>query len=166
MVYKGQHTIFGPPGVTNYRTLYQNGSGFGNTIFGPPGVTNYRDLYQNGSGFGSFLGSLFKKIIPAAGKAVKKIATSSIVKQGAKELLNTAGNTATNVISDIIEGNDPKESLNENLNVARKQIASSIRNANKRRVDIADEIHPKKKPTKRKPKTKRKLVKYSVFSNG
>ena len=166
MVYKGQNTIFGPPGVTNYRTLYQNGSGFGNPIFGPPGVTNYMDLYQNGSGFGSFLGSMFKKIIPMAGKAVKKIATSNIVKEGAKELLSTAGNTATNVISDIIEGNDPKESLNENLNIARKQIASSIRNANKRRVEIADEIHPKKKPAKRKPKTKRKSVKYSVFNNG
>ena len=166
MFYKGQHTIFGPPGVTNYRTLYQNGSGFGNTIFGPPGVTNHRDLYQNGSGFGSFLGSMFKKIIPMAGKAVKKIATSNIVKEGAKEMLNTAANTATNVISDIIEGNDPKESLNENLNIARKQIASSIRNANKRRVDITDEIHPKKKSTKKKQKIKRKSVKYSVFNNG
>ena len=97
---------------------------------------------------------------------VKKIATSNIVKECAKELLNTAGNTATNVISDIIEGNDPKESLNENLNIARKQIASSIRNANKRRVDITDEIHPKKKSTKKKQKIKRKSVKYSVFNNG
>ena len=167
MVYKGQHTVFGPPGVTNYRTLYQNGSGFGNSIFGPPGVTNYRDLYQNGAGFGSFMGSLFKKIIPMAGKAVKKIAKSSIVKEGAKELLNTAGNTATTVISDIIEGNDPKESLHENLNVARKQIASSIRNANKRRIDIADEIQPKRpKSSKKKLKTKRKSVKYSIFNNG
>ena len=68
--------------------------------------------------------------------------------------------------SDIIEGNDPKESLNENLNIARKQIASSIRNANKRRLDITDEIHPKKKPAKRKSKAKRKSVKYSVFNNG
>ena len=106
MVYKGQHTIFGPPGVTNNRALYQNGSGFSNTIFGPPGVTNYRDLYQNGSGFGSFLGSMFKKIIPMAGKAVKKVASSTIVREGAKELLNTAGNTATNVITDITLGND------------------------------------------------------------
>ena len=166
MVYKGQHTVFGPPGVTNYRNLYQNGSGFGTPIFGPPGVTNYRDLYQNGTGFGSFLGSMFKKIIPMAGKAVKKVASSKIVKEGAKELLNTAGTAATNVISDIIEGNDPKESLNENLNIARKQIASSIRNANKRRLDITDEIHPKKKPAKRKSKAKRKSVKYSVFNNG
>ena len=65
------------------------------------------------------------------------------------------------------EGNDPKESLHENLNVARKQIASSIRNANKRRIDIADEIQPKRpKSSKKKQKTKRKSVKYSVFNNG
>ena len=166
MVYKGQHTIFGPPGVTNNKVLYQNGSGFSNTIFGPPGVTNYRDLYQNGSGFGSFLGSMFKRIIPMAGKAVKKIASSSIVREGAKELLNTAGNTATNVISDIIEGSDPKETLNENLNIARKQIASSVRNATKRKLELADENHQKKKSTKRKPKSKRKNVKYSVFHHG
>ena len=90
-----------------------------------------------------------------------------MTKEGAKELLNTAGNTATTVISDIIEGNDPKESLHENLNVARKQIASSIRNANKRRIDIADEIQPKRpKSSKKKQKTKRKSVKYSVFNNG
>ena len=166
MVYRGQHTVFGPPGVTNYRNLYQNGSGFGTPIFGPPGVTNYRDLYQNGTGFGSFLGSMFKKIIPMAGKAVKKIASSSIVREGAKELLNTAGNTATNVISDIIEGSDPKKTLNENLNIARKQIASSVRNATKRKLELADENHQKKKSTKRKPKSKRKNVKYSVFHHG
>ena len=136
-----------------------------NRVFGPLGTAGHRDLYQDGSGIGSFLGSVFRRFAPMAGRAAKRLVTSDIVKKGAKELLHTAGDTATRVAADIIEGNSPKESLNENLNVARKQIASSIRKASKRKLEVVDQGKPKSKQRKKPRKIKRKNVKYSVFGN-
>ena len=134
------------------------------SIFGPPGVTNHPDLYQQGSGLASFFGSMFKKFVPLAGKAVKKIANSKILKEGGQHLLNTATSAAANTLGDIIIGEDPQETYAKNLKEARVEIGQSIKNANKRRVQQLNTPEPeKKKPRKR---VKRKKVKYSVFRDG
>ena len=72
-----------------------------NQIFGPSNVggtladSRERQLYMTGEGLGSFFGSLFRKIIPAATKTIKKIAGSKIVKDTGKQLLNSSGKSST-----------------------------------------------------------------------
>ena len=81
-----------------------------NQIFGPSNVggtladSRERQLYMTGEGLGSFFGSLFRKIIPAATKTIKKIAGSKIVKDTGKQLLNSGVDALTNVAADAISG--------------------------------------------------------------
>ena len=92
--------------------------------------------------------------MPVAGRTIKKIASSKLVKQGGEKLLNSAIDVATNVAADILDGKKPmKESLDENLNSAKKSIASSIRNTNKRMLLEAADAVPRKKIRKGKKKT-------------
>ena len=91
-----------------------------------------------------------------AGHTIKKIASSKLAKQGGKKLLDSAINVATNVAADVLDGKKPmKESLDDNLKSARKSIASSIRNTNKRKIlEAATELDtiPRKKTRKVKKK--------------
>ena len=55
--------------------------------------------------------------------------------------------------ADVLDGKKPmKESLDDNLNLAKKSIASSIRNTNKRMLLEAADIIPRKKTRKGKKK--------------
>ena len=137
------HHIFGPSSAGGHSSLFQNGDGL-------------RDLqlYQTGEGLGNIFSSIFHKIIPVAGRTIKKIASNKLVKQGGKKLLDSAINVATNVAADVLDGKKPmKESLDDNLNMAKKSIASSIRNTNKRMLLEAADIIPRKKTRKVKKKT-------------
>ena len=140
------HHIFGPSSAGGHSSLFQNGAGLHNL-----------ELYQTGEGLGNIFSSIFRKIIPVAGHTIKKIASSKLAKQGGKKLLDSAINVATNVAADVLDGKKPmKESLDDNLNLAKKSIASSIRNTNKRKLlettDESDNIPRKKtKKVKRKP---------------
>ena len=137
------HHIFGPSSAGGHSSLFQNGDGL-------------RDLqlYQTGEGLGNIFSSIFHKIIPVAGRTIKKIASNKLVKQGGKKLLDSAINVATNVAADVLDGKKPmKESLDDNLNLAKKSIASSIRNTNKRMLLEAADVIPRKKTRKVKKKT-------------
>ena len=137
------HHIFGPSSAGGHSSLFQNGDGL-------------RDLqlYQTGEGLGNIFSSIFHKIIPVAGRTIKKIASNKLVKQGGKKLLDSAINVATNVAADVLDGKKPmKESLDDNLNIAKKSIASSIRNTNKRMLLEAADAVPRKKIRKGKKKT-------------
>ena len=144
-MYQGQNRIFGPPGsANNFRQLYQNGSGIN---------SNHLQLYQNGAGFGSFLGSMFRRVVPIAKRAARKLASSDLVKKG----ISSAGDVATNVVSDIIEGDvDISDSLKNNIGIARKEIAKSLRKTKKRKLKTFPKVENK---------VKRKKVKYSLFKN-
>ena len=139
------HHIFGPSSAGGHTTLFQQGEGL-----------NDLKLFQTGEGLGNIFSSLFRKIMPAAGRTIKKIASSKIVKEGGKQLLHSAINVAANVAADALDGNKPvKESLDDNLNAAKKSIASSIRNSNKRKLlEAANELDiiPRKKTRKVKKK--------------
>ena len=139
------HHIFGPSSAGGHSALFQQGEGL-----------NDLKLFQTGEGLGDIFSSLYRKIIPAAGRAIKKIASSKIVKEGRKQLLHSAIDVATNVAADALDGNKPiKESLDDNLNAAKKSIASSIRNSNKRKIlETAGEVDtiPRKKTRKAKKK--------------
>ena len=137
------HHIFGPSSAGGHTTLFQQGEGL-----------NDLKLFQTGEGLGNIFSSIFRKIIPVAGHTIKKIASSKLAKQGGKKLLDSAINVATNVAADVLDGKKPmKESLDDNLNLAKKSIASSIRNTNKRMILEADDIIPRKKTRKVKKKT-------------
>ena len=136
------HHIFGPSSAGGHSSLFQNGQG----LLDP-------ELYQTGEGLGNIFSSIFRKIIPVAGRTIKKIASSKLAKEGGKKLLNSAIDVATNVVADVLDGKKPiKESLDDNLNTARKSIASSIRNTNKRMLLEAADIVPRKKRKKEKKK--------------
>ena len=65
--------------------------------------------------------------------------------------MNSAIDVATNVAVDVLDGKRPiKDSLNDNLNSAKKSIASSICNTNKRMLLESADIIPKKKIQKGK----------------
>ena len=72
-------------------------------------------------------------------------------------MLNSAIDVATNVAVDALEGNRPiKESLDDNLTVAKRSIANSIRNSNKRKLlEASSELDntPRKKSRKVKKKS-------------
>ena len=137
------HHIFGPSLAGGHSSLFQNGEGLLDL-----------ELYQTGEGLGNIFSSIFRKIIPAAGRTIKKIASSKLAKQGGKKLLNSAIDVATNVAADVLDGKKPmKESLDDNLNSARKSIASTIRNTNKRMLLEVADIIPRKKIRKGKKKT-------------
>ena len=155
------HHIFGPSSAGGHSSLFQNGKGLHDL-----------ELYQAGEGLGNIFSSIFRKIIPVAGRTIKKIASSKLAKQGGKKLLNSAINVATHVAADVLDGKKPmKESLDDNLNLAKKSIASSIRNTNKRMLLEAVDIIPRKKTRKGKKKTvisvrKQKGRGFNLFHDG
>ena len=136
------HHIFGPSSAGGHSTLFQKGDGLHDL-----------ELFQTGEGLGNLFSSLFQKIMPMAGRTIKKIASNKLVKQGGKQLLDSAIDIAANVASDALDGSKPiKQSLDDNLDLARKSIASSIRNTNKRMLLEAADIIPRKKTRKGKKK--------------
>ena len=148
------HRIFGPSNVGGNPALIQQ--------------SDTEQLFQTGEGIADIFSSIYRKMAPMAGRVVKKIANSKLAKEGGKKLLDSAVDVAKNVTVDVLEGNKPiKQSLDDNLNSAKKSIANSIRKANKRSFfddDDNDKATPKKKYKKaKKPKIKRKNISYNIF---
>ena len=138
-------------------------------IFGPSATggrfsdARERQLYQQGEGFGSFISSIFKKIIPAASKIVKKVAGSQIIKDTGKQLADSAITGLTNVAADVIGGDKTlKESFSDELSTARKDISTAIKTSNKKRK--SSEPVNTSSSKKRRGKKKRKN-KGSVFDD-
>ena len=105
-----------------------------------------------------FLGSLFKKAIPLAGKAIKSLASSSIVKDTTKKLSKNAVSALGDVVADVIAGEDPTIKAKENLQKTREDIAQTIREKSK----PAETIAQKAKSEKDKKYLKRKNVTHSI----
>ena len=152
------HQIFGPSSLGGHSQTFQRGEG----------------MYQSGQGLGNMFAALFRKAMPMAGRMMKSIANNETVKAGGKQLLNSAADVAKNVAVDLISGEKPlQESMDENLQSARKAIADSIRNPNKRKVlENADKVSvkkikraKKKKVVTTKRKHRRRLKNYSIFQD-
>ena len=144
-----------------------------NTIFGPRTNTlsafNSPVSYQKGEGFGSFFKTLFrnaapiaKRLIGGAKTAVGSALKSDIAKQAGQSLLNQGIETSANILGDIVDGQNVKDSFKKNLKTARQNIAqtlkSSVKSGIKRKADNINAIEPKVK--KRKP-TQRKNIKFA-----
>ena len=169
-----RQNIFGPSATggtwanARQNALYMRGEGLP--------FNDYRQdaLYMRGEGLGSIFGSIFRRIVPLATKAVKKVASSKILREAGKQVLDTGVSAAANVAANAISGDKTVgEAASEELQNARKEIGNAIKNANlKRKVEDEDEefkISSKKKIKKRRKKsvvsTKRKQFRHSVFDD-
>ena len=138
-------------------------------IFGPSSTggtfsnARQRQLYQEGEGLGSLLSSIFRKVIPFATKAVKKIAGSSFVKDTGKALTESAITGLTNVAADVIGGDKTlEESFSDQLSNARKDISTAIKASSRKRGSDAVKTTIKSKGKKKK---KRRKIRSSVFDD-
>ena len=143
-------------------------------IFGPSSTggtfsdVRQRQLYQEGEGLGSILSSIFRKIVPFATKAVKKIAGSDIVKDTGKALTESAITGLTNVAADVIGGDRTlEESVSDNLSNARKNISTAIKASSRKRGNESVKTTARSKGARSKGKKvkKRKKVRSSVFDD-
>lgn len=169
-----RQNIFGPSGTggtwadSRQHSLYMRGEGL-------PWSDHRQDaLYMHGEGLGSMFGSIFRKIIPLASKAVKKIASSKVLRETGKQVLDSGVNALANVAANTISGEkSAKEAISDELQNARNEIGNAIRTANlKRKNDDDDEIEVT--PAKRKnikirikssKRNRRKPIRRSVFDD-
>ena len=141
-------------------------------IFGPQlsEVRSYQSQtpYQNGYGLGSF----FSKILPKIGKKalgfVKKIGSSKLVKDSAKQLMNSAVEGGGEVLAAAISGENPSDVAKAKFNEFRQDLAQTIRTGTKRKSEKSSDV--RRKPRKKvrllakkalKPRNKR----YSLFDD-
>lgn len=170
-----RQNIFGPSSTggtwadSRQHSLYMRGEGL-------PWSDHRQDaLYMRGEGLGSMFGSIFRKIIPLASKAVKKIASSKILRETGKQVLDTGVNALTNVAANTISGDkSAKEAITDELQNARNEIGNAIRTANLKRKNDDDDIEIEVTPNKRKNKksrikssgkNRRKPIRRSVFDD-
>ena len=144
-----------------------------NLIFGPRAnsLKSFESpvSYQKGEGFGSFFKMLFKNVAPLAKKVagetknlVGKALKSDIAKQAGRELLNQGIETSVNILGDIVDGQNVKESVKSNLNTAKQNIANTLKSAVKsgikRKSDNINVIQPRVKERK---KVQRKTIRFA-----
>ena len=144
-------------------------------IFGPSGTggvindTRDRQLYQHGEGIGSIFSSIFRKILPAAAQTMKNIAGSKIVRHTGKQLLDSTITGLTNAAADAIAGDKTvKESVSDELKIARNEISTALKKANKNRksedlVDVYAQAPKKRKKPRKKASVRYKRKRHSVF---
>ena len=115
--------------------------------------------YQRGHGLGSFFGRLFRAILPVA----KRVGKSALKTVG-KEALNMGGN----VVDDLIQGRDIKESMKDHGLHSTKNLinkaSSALKNQSgkgigKRPVGPSKTVVPNKRRCVRR-KRKKKVVDY------
>lgn len=94
------------------------------------------ERFQAGRGIGSLFAGLFRSLRPLASmglKAVKNLVTSDVAKQIGSTALDIGTSTLKNIAADIIEGKDPKQSLNQGLEEAQTSISSKIRGSGRKK---------------------------------
>ncbi len=118
---------------------------------------------QQGSGLGGFLGNLFKRVWPV----VSSIFSSAPVKQVASDVKDSALKAGLNLASDVIHGQNVKESLEKNAKSFGKNVGESVINAADSVLSTKSKKNkkPAKRPAKPKkpPKKKIKKVRLSYF---
>ncbi len=113
--------------------------------------------YQRGRGLGSFLGGLFRKVMPlaknVAGKAVsglKRMAQSDIAKDLGKQLVESS----VQGLADVVSGEDAKDVMQSKVHQAKQDIAEALRQSVKR---PPKRTHLTREPIMRTPRKKGKL---------
>lgn len=90
-----------------------------------------RDLYQQGHGFLSFLGPLFRGLVPI-GKSIARMFTGKVAKRAGRVALKQAKKAGLNALSAAVSGSDDpveevKKSLKRDYRTARKKVGKKLR---------------------------------------
>lgn len=100
---------------------------------------------QSGNGFGGFLGNIFRKVWPV----ISNIFNSAPVKKVTSDVKDSAINAGLNLASDIIHGENVKESLEKNAKEFGKNVGDSV-------INTADSLLSTNKPNKKRSQTQSK----------
>ena len=91
---------------------------------------------QHGRGIGSIFSGLMRFLRPIASmgfSAGKKFLTSDVAKKIGSTALNVGKEAAKNIAVDLLEGRAFKDSANDQLDEAKKVIASTIKGSGKKK---------------------------------
>ena len=107
--------------------------------------------FQKGRGFGSFFGSILRGLKPIAKmglNAGKRFIKSDFVKKLGNTALDVGKQAATNIAVDVLEGKNLKDSAQEQLEEAKKQIATTLKGGGcakkRKKKKLVFDLSPKK----------------------
>lgn len=92
--------------------------------------------YQRGRGIGALFGGLMRGFMPVLSRGLalgKKVLGSDLAKNIGNTLLESGTRAAKNLTADLLEGKDVASSAQDELNEAKKKIASTLRGSGKKR---------------------------------
>ena len=143
------------------------------------GVTTPLPPIQRGEGLGSFIGNLFRRVVPSLARKgatlAKKVINSKVAKDIGKKALDHALNTGVDVLSDIVDGKSVnlKEEANKRLQTARTDFSKTLRQLKRKKIvesedddddvdddddDQSDSDDYEYMKVKKNPKTKKKTT--------
>ena len=92
--------------------------------------------YQRGSGIGSFLSGMFRSLKPLARMGLslgKRFMGSDMAKTLGNTALDIGKQSATNVITDLLEGVPLRETAQNQLEQAKSKISTAIKGGGRKR---------------------------------
>ena len=92
--------------------------------------------FQRGRGIGSILGGLFRWLRPMASMGLnvgKKILSSDLAKKLGKTAVDIGKSAASNMAVDLLEGKAFKDTAAEQINEAKKTIATTLKGGGRKR---------------------------------
>ncbi len=112
---------------------------------------------QSGRGIGSIFAALARGLAPIAKiglRAGKSFLANPLVRKVGSSALDLAKQSAVNMTADLLEGNNIKDSAQNELNNARQKIASTLRGGKKRK---------KHEPKLKSISKRKKVIHYSLL---
>ena len=109
---------------------------------------------QRGRGIGGLL-RLAKGLFSPLAKTIKKAVTSNTGKAIGKAVKNQLVESGANIASDVLMGNDVKESMQREVQNARQNAAIGIQQIKRKNIN---------KPVQQPPSKKKKKIKQSKFN--
>jgi len=112
--------------------------------------------YQRGRGLGAIFGGLMRGFTPLLSRGLafgKKVLQSDLAKSIGNTLLESGTHAAKSLTADLLEGNDVAATAQDELNAAKKKIASTLRGSGsgkKRKKSCQTKICAVKKRKSRK----------------
>jgi len=111
--------------------------------------------YQRGRGIGSIFGGLMRGFAPLLSRGLslgKKILSSDLAKNIGNTLLESGTHAVKSLTADLLEGNDVATTAQEELNQAKKKIASTLRGSGHKRKKACQKsiCSKRRKPGRRK----------------
>jgi hypothetical protein len=116
--------------------------------------------YQRGRGLGSLFGGLLRGFMPVLNmglSAGKRILQSDMAKNIGSTLLDSGSKAVTNMAADLLEGKNVATTAQDELNNARKKIASTLRGSGYKRKKRSCETSVCKTNKRKRPNKNKKF---------